>query len=218
VILPELKGVDLDQDLFAQNIKSQIFSSVMAQAEEIYSDFLGLLLFGESYLYAFKYLVAPRLSGRRDLRYPDTVVRAKILEAFSIKTGAESVPGYVDEFNSDDPHHQGFTALVCESADEVVQGLLSKLFDRVSATVGNSRILLPSKKALENAASAFRIGVPFDGEACIGDLINAAWRVCMNGDVAIFQRQGSNVVDYVSELVLKSIETYELRKHIANVR
>jgi hypothetical protein len=42
---PNLKGADLDQDMFVQNIKASIFSSAMSQAEETFSDFVGLLLF-----------------------------------------------------------------------------------------------------------------------------------------------------------------------------
>jgi hypothetical protein len=214
-LIPALKGVDLDQDLFAQYIRSQIFSSAMAQLEEIFSDFLGFNLFGESYLYGFEYLIAPSLGGHRNIGYPDTLKRVQIMQSFAKRLGI-NIPNYSSHFSADDPLSSP-ESLYCDAADEVVQELLGDLFTMVQHAIAAAGVSTPSGAESKAAEAAFHVGVPYEGNASIGDLINAAWRVYMGGDSKTFERQGSNIVDYVSDLVLKSVEMYELRKHLSDV-
>src|SRR5207302_6424860 len=76
---PDLRDVDLQDDLFAQNNMAESVVLCEAQAEEVFSDFIGMLLFREWYLYAFHYLVSPTLTGARSPDYPATRARAEIL-------------------------------------------------------------------------------------------------------------------------------------------
>jgi hypothetical protein len=60
--------------------------------------------------------------------------------------------------------------------------------------------------------AAFVRGVPHDGSAAIGDFINAGWRVFNEGEQRIHAQQGRSVVDYISDLVLKSAEIHEIER------
>lgn len=57
-------------DLFANQNLSQAHSWSARQAEETFCDFMGIRLFGESYFYAFSYLLAPGLTTLRSPLYP----------------------------------------------------------------------------------------------------------------------------------------------------
>ena len=214
-VFPDLKDADLDQDLFVQYIKSSVLKSILAQLEELFSDFLGLLLFGESYLYAFEYLVSPQVAGVRSREYPDTVTRAKILEKLASEKLGLFIGSYSNVFTPETPYRSEADNFVVEIADLVVSGLIDALFCEIHQLVVSARIPTPTAAKTDLVLRSFEIGVPFDGEATIGDLINAAWRIYRSPPSATYARQGRETVDYLSDLVMKSIEIYEIRKHLS---
>ena len=74
---------NLHENLFVQQetdlIESECLKLVSSQSEEIFCDFFGSLLFGESYLYAFDAFLSPGF-GRREPRYPALGRRAAYLK------------------------------------------------------------------------------------------------------------------------------------------
>ena len=212
---PDLKDADLDQDLFVQFIKASALRSVLSQVEETFSDFIGLLLFGESYLHAFEYLVAPQLSGVRSTEYPDTVTRTRVLERYASEKLGITVPGYADAFVSEAPKRSAADIFMIEIADSVVADMLPQLFGQVDQIVMTAGVQQPSHTTTSAAARSFERGVPFDEEATIGDLVNAAWRIFRSSENVKYEQQGRLSVDNLADLVMKSIEIYEIRKHIA---
>jgi hypothetical protein len=211
---PDLRDADLDQDLFVQFIKASALGSALSQIEETFSDFLGLLLFGESYLYAFEYLVAPQLSGVRSTEYPDTLNRTKVLERYASEKLGIAVPQYTDAFVSEAPKRSAPDIFMIEIADAVVEDMLAQLFTQVEEIVKSAKLQRPTDEVTGSVAKSFANGVPFDEEATIGDLVNAAWRIFRSSEDAKYEQQGRARVDYLADLVMKSIEIYEIRKHL----
>jgi hypothetical protein len=68
---PGAEAETLDQDLVAKQTWAPSALWALAQAEETFCDFVGLRLFGESYLYAFAYLFSPNEGGYRSVVYPN---------------------------------------------------------------------------------------------------------------------------------------------------
>lgn len=211
---PELKNADIQQDLFVQFVKSEIFNSVLRQSEELFSDFLGLCIFGESYLYAFEYLLAPRLSGKRSLDYPDTGTRVQILETFAIEKFKINCKGYSSAFTPDDPLADSHSKFVTLFADQVVEQVLSTIFDFTITIISKAKVQIPTEEKTAAAEKAFLKGVPTDAEASLGDLINAAWRVFRAANSTASTQQGSPFLENLSDLVFKSVEIYEIKKHL----
>lgn len=207
----ELKGVDFDQNMFAQIIKSSIIKSAIDQLEEFFSDFIGLILFGESYLFAFEYLVAPQLSSSRDLQYPDTVFRTQTLQRIAEKDLGMVVKKYASSFLPQQPPQITPEKRIMLLADEVVASHVDELFARARKLVNDANVTIPTNPKTTEVETAFRNGVPFDGEATVGDLINAAWRIFKSETNGTYTRQGREVVDYLTDLVLKSVEIHEIK-------
>ncbi|MGE0769924.1 MAG: hypothetical protein AB7L90_26090, partial [Hyphomicrobiaceae bacterium] len=96
---PEVKtlkpGQSLDESPQANTVAAECAQFVSVQIEEIFADLFALLLFRESYLHAFRYLVAPTVSQRRYSEYPPTKERATLLahyaERANISIGVEFV-------------------------------------------------------------------------------------------------------------------------------
>jgi hypothetical protein len=195
-----------------QYIKAEIYNSVIAQSEELFSDLIGLLLFGESYLHAFKYLISPQLGRTRSREYPDTRHRAKILHEYAITLGVTSEE-YAENFLADELPSAPHAKLIITLADEATKQLLPEVFQIASSCVAGGGIKLPSADKTAEAERAFRDGVPLDGPVSMGDLINAAWRIFeSNGEE--YLRDGRRIDDALADLVLKSVELHELRKYM----
>jgi hypothetical protein len=207
-----LAGADLEQDMFVQHIKSSVFLSLLSQAEETFSDFMGLILFGESYMFAFEYLIAPQMTGGRAKEYPDTHERAMTLERYARDKIGVDISNYAEAFSANTPFRLPHENFICVIADEVLRELHDDIFARTQGIISAAAISLPSLLGTEEAEKAFGRGVPYDGSIVLGDLINAGWRVVRGGDQMIHSKQGRNLIDYISDLILKSAEVQEIRR------
>lgn len=211
-VFPDLKGADLDQDMFVQHIKSTVFAATLSQSEETFSDFVGLLLFGESYLFAFEYLIAPQLAGGRSKEYPDTLERAQTLETFAKEKLGVEVGGFSGAFLASTPFRFPHDNFVCAMADQVLSAARESIFESARAIITNSGIPMPSNEATSSVYDAFARGVPYDDSASLGDLVNAGWRVFRAGDQQLHANQGHTLIEYTSDLILKSAEIHEIRR------
>jgi hypothetical protein len=86
-LFPEVEGANLNSDIFAQYLISTSVTQALSYCMEFYCDFVGLYIFGESFLRAFEYLIAPTLSGQRSSSYPENRNRAKTIAVMAAKLG-----------------------------------------------------------------------------------------------------------------------------------
>ena len=211
-VFPDVKGADLDQDMFVQYIKSSIVYSVNRQAEETFADFIGLLLFGEGYLCAFEYLIAPQIVGARSKEYPETQERAATLQKFANDKLGVARDGYSNSFSVDTPFRLPHDTFICSIADQVVRELHEEIYSSANGIVTHSGINLPSADGTAAVLGAFIRGVPYDDSVALGDLINAAWHVFHSGEQENHRQQGHGFADFISDLVLKSAEIHEISR------
>jgi hypothetical protein len=71
-----IKPGDLTTNLFARETWRLAAEWCLSQAEESFCDFIGVRIFGASYLHAFAYLLAPSF-GTRAIEYPGIETRVK---------------------------------------------------------------------------------------------------------------------------------------------
>jgi hypothetical protein len=86
------------------------------------------------------------------------------------------------------------------------------IFESARAIITNSGIPMPSNEASSRVYDAFARGVPYDDSASLGDLVNAGWRVFRAGDQQLHANQGHTLIEYTSDLILKSAEIHEIRR------
>jgi hypothetical protein len=84
----------------------------------------------------------------------------------------------------------------------------------IGAVNRTTKIAKPTHEKTSAVVRSFEKGVPFDSEATIGDLVNAAWRIFRFSENNKYEQQGRSPVGYLADLVMKSIEIYEIRKHV----
>ena len=156
-----MKGADIRNDMFVQPIVRQSASLALRQSEELYCDFMGLSLFGKSYLFAFDYLIAPGLSSRRDAKYPSLETRVTLLAKYAASLNFD-VRGFAERFNVEKLQGSDMSIFIVKMADLAVEKVTERLFQmansNISCSVGNSF----SAESEAQAVRCFRSGVPSD--------------------------------------------------------
>jgi hypothetical protein len=183
------------------------------QIEEIFSDFVGLRLFGISYLDSFEYLLSPALSTERDPQYPADVLRARYLEDNSERVGVKIEGNYKNRFtHQSSPFHPKrnahFQMILADAASET---LVNSVADHVADLCGKRSVLPPdtseTKKILEN----FLQSVPAERTTGLGPILNAGWSAFKDPQ---FMDEYSDLdrMKTINELILKSVEIYEIER------
>jgi hypothetical protein len=133
------------------------------QAQETFCDFVGLLLFGSSFLDAFAYLLSPAF-GRRAQAYPPLKQRAANL-AWAAAANAIEVPvAYVEMFDAEDSpmlsNKDRFLLLV---ADTTLNRLRDTLLEHARSLVDAAGLKLPSPEEVNGVYSSLERVVPAEG-------------------------------------------------------
>ncbi len=145
----------------------------LRQAEEVFCDFLGVRIFGESFLYAYEYLVAPELGTRRTPLYPSSFDRAKYLEENGRSRGVPIPAGYARQFRSEAIRGTQRQRLLLSITDEVVGSTVADLADAAWNFCASAEVpeLSPSDSALE----AIKLCLPPENSR-LSEIMNGAWR------------------------------------------
>lgn len=211
-----LKQEDLDTELFATAAWAPAFAWAQRQSEEYFCDFVGLRLFGESFLFAFAHLLFPVLGGKRALHYPNMMRRVRFQLEAAQKYGISPPKEYEswfkdrDEPSDDDRQEKFLVELADSAADELAPQLIAHA-DSLLRQPG-----LPdwsTKEAhAQHAATVQRIYndfydvAPAEKAGHMAHILNAGWKAAMNNIPQIPEHSPQEVL---GELILKSLEVLE---------
>jgi hypothetical protein len=190
------------------------------QAEETFCDLVGLFIFREAYLHAFKYLLAPGDSVRRVYHYPDLARRAKFLSESGAKMGVKVPANYVDSFDKTSPRVDDELMLQYVSlADIACVRLIDQLLADASRLGGEGKLSSYSTAEVERAKAALNQAVPVTGATGIENILIAAWEheLDMKGFLGkhLPSVRPGDKKTVLHELVLKSFEVFEVEQRLA---
>lgn len=191
-----------------QEEKKRTEKLINLQAEELFSDYVGLLLFGPAYLRAFFYALVPGTGENRSLEYPSLAARTRYLidAAESLKISAELPSELMLPRET-----LGAEALSWATVpDLVIENLSKPLF-------GYARSLVPDvlhyldDSLTPNIAEEFDLKRPSNQARSLPEVVNAAWRVVdlrtdKHKDIT---EMGS--LSWLDEVAFKTIEVIEYR-------
>jgi hypothetical protein len=172
---------------------------VRRQLEEFFCDFVGLYLFGESFLHAFTYFLSPDFPAARSPKYPTVQTRlsqlSKAREKFAEEWGSNT---YVDLPDLSAQFRERPVAPTEETprASTLQRKLLSRGIDTISIGMTDQLIASlvafgqrPTWRKLRNfnerqrvriRDKSYRWAVPAEGAKSMGNILNAAWDVERN--------------------------------------
>lgn len=183
------------------------------QVEEMFSDFVGLCLFGTSYMDSFEYLLSPALSTERDPEYPADVTRAQYLEDHADRVGVKVTGNYKALFTQQSSpfHPKRNQHLQMMLADAASDTLVTSVADHVALLCESRGVQPPEIPETKIILDNFLIGVPAERTTGLGPILNAGWSAFKS---AQFMAGCSDTdrMKTINELILKSIEVYEVER------
>ena len=210
------KPEDLETELFATAAWSPAFNWAQRQTEEYFCDFVGLRLFGESFLYAFAHLLSPVLEGRRALHYPNMIRRVRFQLQAAQRYGITPPKDYESWFKdrnepSDDDQREKF---LVELADRAADDLVPELITHADSLLRQPGLPDWSVKGDHSEAAAtvqriyddFCLVAPAEKAGHLANILNAGWKATINNIPQISEQSSQQVL---RELVLKSLEVLE---------
>jgi hypothetical protein len=185
---------------------------LVGQAEETFCDFVGLRLFGYSFLKAFAYMAAPRLSMLRVEQYPKLTARVRNLLDAAQLFRVDAPSGYTDLFEDDeDPDYHDSANYNLILADGCLQSMIKGLGDKVQELLPEDRIPVPSEAEAVRILGRLRYVVPAENALCLADILNAAWLAFEESDLWVEIPELSEKRDRaLKEIILKNIELFEI--------
>lgn len=202
-------------DLFAQTTWEQSKYLAMRHSEEIFCDFVGLRIFGVSFLHSLAYLLSPKIRGPRHPEYPNMLNRIGYLLEAAKKYDIPCPSNYKDLFeDSPEPPMGVIDEFMLSIADEADVLLIDELMEKADKVVVASK-LNSSKNEEDRILNRFEKVVPAENCNSIVDILNAAWRAYHDQNL---WRNNKNIFDNKStilkDLVLKNIEVFEVEQII----
>lgn len=204
----------LNTDLKAYETWATALKWSLRQAEETFCDFLGLRIFGVSYLEAFAYLLAPNDLGARLTCYPEMRQRIANLVKAAIEYKVKVRSGYEDQFDDfETPDLTSENEFRLEVADEALDKSIPVLIKQADDVIKAAGIQTSTPQEVKKILERFKLVVPAEGSQTLADILNAAWAAFLNQrfweDISQIKVKREKVL---KELVLKNIEIFEIEQ------
>lgn len=180
------------------------------QAVETFCDFVGLRIFGESFLHATAYMMSSNDLEERSLFYPKVKTRIGNLIKAAKKYKVEYPSNFLDMFEgAKEPEDQQASFSVSVS-DEVLTTFIDDLIDEADVLITNSGIQKWDANEAKRIYNDFVIAIPARSSKTLPDILNAAWLAYHDknlwNDIPQIKDRKDEVL---KELVLKNIEVFE---------
>jgi hypothetical protein len=208
---------ELSNNMFLSFVISNVVKLALSQIEEIFCDGVGVNLFGQSYALAFHYLLAPSLGGDRSLEYPKMDDRANFIATLGnidlTKHGFSDFKSEFEDRSFKMPPRETFTS---ETADSIAVSTAPIMYSEARSIVQLKAMKFAADpKAQPGIVKKFESGVPAREPRSLPDIVNAGWAF-FQSEAPIFKETERDLIEWVSELVLKSIEVLEFRNRLNN--
>lgn len=199
--------------LSLRNTWRQALQWTLRQAEESFCDFLGLRIFGESYLHAFGYLLSPGFGGR-PAWYPDIRARCNNLVTAATKYAFSAPKDFTAVFEDDIlPTLSAADLYQLKIADVALKSLIPTLIDAANKVFKDSGVASGSTTERDRVLQRIRLIVPAENCKTVADILNGAWLALEDQDLwkehpEINARRGL----VLKELILKNLELFEIER------
>ena len=215
---PRVARDALQNDMFARKTWILAHTCAMLQREQIFCDLLGLKLFGESYLYAFAYLVAPRTSGGRSFTYPNVKQRISHLEAgagqFDVKMPEHYAEAFEDQQEPTESERE--RKFLLSLADTASSSMATDLIAKVKHLADEKSLPERSEAKVEDLCRDLERLVPARSACNLADVLNAGWQCSLNSNLWRKSNhiEQDRVPRILGDLILKSIEVLEFQQRV----
>jgi hypothetical protein len=204
----------LENDIWARRTWSNAFEYIKRQAEECFCDYMGLVIFRESYLRAFAYFLSPTFAGSRYPYYPNTKDRAQYLVRASTSIGIETPEDYEAMFanNIAPPYLSILEKYQLDLADRTIDSMGEILIKKATDIMTGIGDQYSTNKVNDINIRLEKV-IPLEGSESIVNIMIAGWKAYMNDDLWSGQPEISKRKDDIlKDLILKNIEILDIEQ------
>lgn len=208
---PTADKTNLESNMFVQKAWVPALTFARRQLEEVFCDMIGLRLFGNSYLYAFAYLLAPGPPGERTPIYPKIHDRIAYLLDACTRKNIQSPPDYDKLFETQSDISDSVNRILVGVADDAIRPLVNEVADRAFAFADGKGAPTPSEDSVSSIVKELNMVIPANESSELTDIINAGWK-CFHNDTLwqdLEQIPREERVKVLHDLLLKSLEVTE---------
>ena len=200
-------------DLFNKELIGPATVWATLQAEETFCDFVGLRIFGSSFLHAFVYLLAPGQRSRH-VAYPSSNTRITNLLDTAVSWNIKAPTDYANAFQPDDQdpfiEKDTFQLALAEFAVTKLVPDLRNVANKLVQAAGLDSI---DPKSVQEIRKRIGLTVPAENAKSLAAIIEAGWDA--NHDETLwcdFSHLDKDAkYENLKEIVLKSIEALEIQ-------
>ena len=215
---PNIVASSLTTDLFAVQTWLPAARWALAQCEEVFCDLVGLRIFGEAYLHAFAYLVAPGVTSERVPPYPTVPQRVQYLLQAAPRYGISVPDQYESLFQLVPPEPPSSRSFLISIADETVATRIDSLIDHVGAYIGEKGITLPTPDEVAEVGRAFEGLIPAAHPASLPAIVNAGWKAVHTPSLwSSYPQVHERRPTVLNELMLKTAQVLEVRERLGTL-
>ena len=202
---PGITKDDIEGDLQAREVWSKTNNYALRQCEEVFCDFVGYWIYGESYIHAFSYILSPDSGMRYSSFYPSNRDRAQYLAKTAVSWGGEAATKLSERFQPPDASDL-YTTLAVEITTELVKDI-SGMVEKICKDQAVPR---PEEEGISRARQSLLRISPADMRSTAAEVLCAAWDI--RRDLSAWKVNGiedARKIGILNDLVLKSFEVRE---------
>lgn len=208
-LLKQGLGRPVQPSLLAQTV----YDMAIKQLEEVFCDFIGTGIFGESYLWAFEYFLAPGASLRSPA-YPSGSARIKFMRQAAASLGVEIDSRLFHRWNNPSlPSRPDLDFL--QVTDAAVDNSVHDLGTTATKLLQTSGVQPPDRGAITRVLGNFERMVPDGDGASLAEIITAGWEY-LSARRGLANVNDDRQFELLNELMLKSIEVSEYLVRVKN--
>ena len=210
---------NLETDLFLLSIWVTSIKFCQRQIEEVFCDFVGFYVFGASFCYSFRYLLAPGF--KRSPYYPSIRDRAQFLVDIAKRYNVSGFETYPDAFNEEEIAVSPSDQFILRMADAATRELVELLPNLVEKYCAKAEKFDTGSTEENQIETCLRNLVPAASVRSMAAVVNAAWNIRLSLDqweilnnIDDCEERRKEKLRILSDLVLKSFEVFEYRKRL----
>ena len=202
-------------DLIGQQAWAPSWKWCMSQLQELFCDSIGLLLFAESYLHAFAFLLAPAISTERSQFYPAILDRVSFLIRNAGQMELADFPEYSRYFEPEKAPEDNADTFLLQLADEVRFELESRLFEDAIRIMEQWGLKAHDQAEVQAIYQSFVALTPAIEATSLSNIVNAGWRMYLAGfadwdQYVEIKNDKQKAETVLNDLILKSAEVFEI--------
>ncbi|MBN1599036.1 MAG: hypothetical protein JW894_12145 [Bacteroidales bacterium] len=182
---------------------------------EYFCDFIGIGLFGESYLYSFSYLLAPKISKSLNQSHPNAKNRAIAMLKAAKHFNNDLPTNFENLFKTQLNPSINRRDKLLEISENIASSQVDALIQDVSILLKNKGVIYAKPSNYSELKSQILSGVPVSSANSLADITNVAWDVYFEenkwDDIKISENKK---IAFLNELTIKSYEILEINQRL----